>query len=287
MNLDHLKYFVVTAETLHTGKASRILNISQSAISHSIAKLESELGQNLFEKVGKNIQLTVAGRNFALKAKVITQQLNQLVRDFQHNDIPLGGILKVGATHGISRFVLAPLLAGIQRQHSQLIFEVYSLRSSQVLEQIVNKTLDLGFCFSPNPHPMVQVLAKKQMELEITVRKKHPVLKMKAGERAGALSKIFCAAPKAFTGIEVCEDHPSLKNAGIVSNPSLIFDSYEVAAEYLKSTDFWALMPEVLLEPLSLAAVRVPKFKALAHLSIIAAKGVFIPEAVLKGLGAA
>ena len=68
MKLDQLTYFLEAARQEHIGKAARILAISPSAISHSIAALEEELGAPLFERKGKYIFLTNRGRRLMERA---------------------------------------------------------------------------------------------------------------------------------------------------------------------------------------------------------------------------
>lgn len=284
MNLDHLRYFVVTAETLHTGRAAKILNISQSAISHSIAKLEEELGIGLFENVGKNIQLTSAGRGFALKAKDLLGHAEAIQREFRAKDLPLSGILKLGAVHGAAQFLAPQLIGEIHKTQPGLIFEVYSLRSQQIAEQVANKRLDLGFCFLGTQSSQFEILAKKKIELKICVKPRHAITKARKGEFIKALSQLPCAAPKAFSGIEICEEHPALKKCGIQTRPTLIFDSYQVAAEYLRNSQAWTLIPDFLVEHLELTALEVEDFRASTEFALIAAKGVYLPEAVLKHL---
>ena len=64
MNLIHLRYFVELADTRHYTKAAQQLCITQPSLSHAIAQLEKELGVPLFEKNGRNTELTVLGRQF-------------------------------------------------------------------------------------------------------------------------------------------------------------------------------------------------------------------------------
>ena len=64
MNLIHLRYFVELADTRHYTKAAQQLCITQPSLSHAIAQLEKELGVPLFEKNGRNTELTVFGRQF-------------------------------------------------------------------------------------------------------------------------------------------------------------------------------------------------------------------------------
>ena len=64
MELRQLRYFVEVAEREHVSEAAAHLHIAQSAISRQIARLEDELGVLLFEKAGRNIQLTPIGKIF-------------------------------------------------------------------------------------------------------------------------------------------------------------------------------------------------------------------------------
>lgn len=64
MNTSQLVYFIKVAESGHLTHASEELNLSEPALSKSIARLEDELGANLFDRVGKNIVLNKNGETF-------------------------------------------------------------------------------------------------------------------------------------------------------------------------------------------------------------------------------
>lgn len=64
MELTPLKYFVKLADVLSFTEASKELFITQSTLSLSIKQLEEELGVTLFDRIGKKIYLTDAGRDF-------------------------------------------------------------------------------------------------------------------------------------------------------------------------------------------------------------------------------
>ena len=61
MELRQLKYFLVTAETLHFSRAAEVLYMSQPALSKQIAELEKELGVTLFVRDKRGVQITPAG----------------------------------------------------------------------------------------------------------------------------------------------------------------------------------------------------------------------------------
>lgn len=276
MNLDHLNYFLTAAQTLHTNKAAKILNVSQSTISHGIKRLEEELGVDLFENLGKRIVLTETGKRLAIKGRYLWNQAQLLTEEMRDPSIPLEGSYRIGASHGISNRIISSSLAKMQRKFPRVSFELLSLRSSQVVQGIVEKTLDLGFCFSPTPHPEVREIFRQDTDLVIAVRKGHPML-LKATHAKG-VSSYVCASPKAAAGIEVCENHPALVAIGIQSNVSLIFDSYEVAGAYLKSSNAWCLMPSAFLKLLGLERVPIKDLNAKACISLLSPKGRPIPS---------
>ena len=76
MELLTLSYFIKTAETQHMSNAAAELNISQSALSTKIKKLEEELGVRLFDRRGKYIYLNEYGKKFLEYAQSIVNQYN-------------------------------------------------------------------------------------------------------------------------------------------------------------------------------------------------------------------
>src|ERR1700752_399370 len=71
MTLEQLKVFVAVAERQHMTRAAEALNLTQSAASAAIAHLESRYGTKLFDRIGRGIALTEAGRVFLHEAKAV------------------------------------------------------------------------------------------------------------------------------------------------------------------------------------------------------------------------
>ncbi|MDZ4660233.1 MAG: LysR family transcriptional regulator [Pseudomonadota bacterium] len=284
MTIDQLLYLSVTAQTQHIGKASKILNVSPSAISHSIRNLELDLGIKLFEKSGKNIYLTESGKLFSLQARKLLDQAESLRSNFRSQHLPLEGVFRIGVTHTLSHLYVTPALGRIQRKHPKLVLEAYSLRSSQVLEMVSLGRLDLGICFSPNPHPTIQNIHKWKIQLKIAVKKKHPLIGKSRDHIISQLSIYPHASPKAFSGIEICENHPALLKFGIKPKVSLMFDSYDVAISYVKNTDGWCLLPEFLIESAGLETFPNLDLYAQSSIDILTPRGRSLPAPILDEL---
>lgn len=71
MTLEQLRIFIAVAEREHLTRASEILNLTQSAVSSAISQLEARYGVKLFDRVGRGITLTDAGRLFLVEARSV------------------------------------------------------------------------------------------------------------------------------------------------------------------------------------------------------------------------
>ncbi|MGE0631094.1 MAG: LysR family transcriptional regulator [Pseudobdellovibrionaceae bacterium] len=276
MKTDQLQYFVTTAQIGHLGKAAKVLNISPSAISHSIASLESELGQALFLRQSKKLVLTSHGQVLLEKARVVLDDLQKIKEELSQNDLQYQGTLKMGATHGLHSFIWSKSLDDIQTQFSKITFELYSLRSASVVEETLAGDLDVGICFSPQSHPDLKATVLHSGKLLFACRKNHPILEMTEKKKIEFMQEIPHCAPKAFKGIESCEKHPILQKMGITPKVGMIFDSYSVVIEYLLRSDAWTLLPDVFVAQNSnLVPIFKDQEKPTYHISAISHRGRF------------
>ncbi len=62
MELRHLRYFIALAGSLNFTRAAERVHVTQSTLSHQIRQLEDEAGQRLFDRIGKRVVMTEAGR---------------------------------------------------------------------------------------------------------------------------------------------------------------------------------------------------------------------------------
>ena len=77
MELRRLRYFIVTAEELHVGRAAEKLGIAQPALSQQLKVLEQALGVRLFERIGRGIQMTPVGELFLPEARATLAQADR------------------------------------------------------------------------------------------------------------------------------------------------------------------------------------------------------------------
>ncbi|MCR9257735.1 MAG: LysR family transcriptional regulator [Alphaproteobacteria bacterium] len=103
LNFNHLRYFWAVAHGGNLTRTAERLNVSQSALSTQIQKLEHQLGHSLFERRGKQLHLTEAGRIALDHADAIFASGEELLATLKETGGPARQVLRVGALATLSR----------------------------------------------------------------------------------------------------------------------------------------------------------------------------------------
>ena len=262
MTLEQLRYFLEASRQEHLGRAAERLNITPSTLSQAVLSLENELGVSLFERSKKRIFLNATGKAFAMRCEKLLAEARLIRDEFSTNSTMETQLLRVSVSHD-----LVPLVASswaiLNANQSSHEIEIFSRRSAEVVKDLVEGKVDLGICYSPLQHPNLTSKCLRNGILLPCVRKGHPVLKGKQGSSLATLSEFPAALPKAFAGIEVCEEHPALKLHSISLERRFAFDSYTAALALVLSSDAWGLLPDCLLRNAQsegqLANLKVPR----------------------------
>lgn len=103
LNYNHLRYFWAVAHEGNLTRAAENLNVSQSALSIQIRKLEQQLGHDLFERRGKQLLLTEAGRVALDHANTIFATGDELLGTLSDRSGAVRRVIRVGALATLSR----------------------------------------------------------------------------------------------------------------------------------------------------------------------------------------
>ena len=145
MTLEHLRIFVAVAERLHMTQAAAALNVTQSAASAAVQALETRLGLKLFDRVGRHIELTEAGRVFLPEAKAV---LAQLARAAQVVDDLTGlerGRLVLWASQAIAGYWLPHHITRFKKKHPKIEISLVISNTAGVSKAVKSGEADLGF----------------------------------------------------------------------------------------------------------------------------------------------
>lgn len=142
LNYHHLRYFHTIAREGSLTKAARRLQISQSALSVQLRRLEESLGHSLFDREHKSLVLTEVGRLALDYAESIFRAGDELADVLQNQASGRRKLLRIGAVATLSRnFQLALLRPLLDRDEVELVIRSGSLR--ELLSQLHAHTVDL------------------------------------------------------------------------------------------------------------------------------------------------
>ncbi len=142
LNFHHLHYFWAVAKEGNLTRAAARMHVSQSALSTQIKQLEEQLGHALFQRVGRTLQITEAGRMTLTYAESIFTSGTELMAMLRGGAQPTRQVLRIGAVSTLSRnfqenFV-KPLLS---RSDVELVLQSGSLE--ELLQRLRVHTLDV------------------------------------------------------------------------------------------------------------------------------------------------
>lgn len=120
VRIEDLQLAAALAKSPSLSAAARMLNVTPSAMSMRLRKLETTLGLALATRTARRLRLTSEGERFAREAAVLLTQLEALPESFQRADRRLTGKLNVAAPFGYGRHHVAPLLARFAKLHPGL-----------------------------------------------------------------------------------------------------------------------------------------------------------------------
>lgn len=143
LNYNHLRYFHAVAHADSLSAAAESLSLSQSALSSQLKKLEDQLGCALFERRGRTLALTEAGRLALLYADPIFEAGEELMAALRHGLGPGGRRpLRIGAAATLSRnFTLEFVRPLLKREDVELVIRSGSM--PELLDALAAHALDV------------------------------------------------------------------------------------------------------------------------------------------------
>lgn len=144
-DLKQLRYFVTAARSGSFVAASRILHVSQPALSFQIKHLEARHGVLLLERHSRGVVPTAEGLKFLRLAETALTSVRQANEFLDGLREPGSGILKIGCSATPSRFLIPPLLNSLKGLYGTI--EVREGLSQALTHDVLASVLDVGLCY--------------------------------------------------------------------------------------------------------------------------------------------
>ncbi|MBB6262332.1 DNA-binding transcriptional LysR family regulator [Paenochrobactrum gallinarii] len=170
-----LKYFQEVARTGSVTEASLQLNVSASAISRQITKLEQDLNVALFERRPRGMVLSQAGEVLAQHVTRLTLDTERALSDVKEMHQIQRGVVKIATYEGFSILVLADIIAQFQQQYPSVEIQVWVGNSIDICQRISNGQSDIGIVYSYAVPSHLQVEHMTKRPIFVLVPPDHPL----------------------------------------------------------------------------------------------------------------
>lgn len=194
MNLERLELFLKIVDTGSVSAAGRDAHLTQPAVSRSLKLLEEDIGAPLFDRQGRGLLLTAAGRALIPNARQLLRESERARVQVQRAAQDGYFDLRIGAVDSIGTHILPTCVANLLSRHADLKVKLWMGRTQSLLERVDTGTLDLAIVAYSGPpseratrgnyalkyyghHERFANLSGLQSEIEL---KQHPIVEIEA-----------------------------------------------------------------------------------------------------------
>ncbi|MFC5703011.1 LysR family transcriptional regulator [Cohnella faecalis] len=174
VNIENIEAFVYVIHYGSFNKAAEALYLSQPSVTARIQTLERELNCRLFDRQGKQIQITEEGKRFLPYAQ-------QLLLTFQKGKLHVNQKkshpeeFRIGCTISVSNYIIPELLPRLKRRFPNTQYKIVTGVTDDIVGKVVNKEVDIGFVRNVN-HPHLQSVKFYEDPIRLYTYKDHPFL---------------------------------------------------------------------------------------------------------------
>jgi DNA-binding transcriptional LysR family regulator len=183
MTLVQLRHLISLAETGSFSKSADAMFLTQPALSRSIRALETELGQPLFDRIGRHSEVTPFGREVVERARQLVLAADDLGASGRQTALGMAGSLRVGLGSGPGAMLMTPLLLHMATHHPQLHLEISRGRTELLERSLRERAVDVLVvdARSLKPAPDLRATDTYEMRGTFLCRPGHPLARGRAG----------------------------------------------------------------------------------------------------------
>ncbi len=150
MEIRHLKLIKEVAETKSLTKAKEALFLSQSALSHQLKEIESQLGTQLFYRVNKQLILTTAGKMVLGSAEKVLRELENTEKSIKKYISGDSGTLRLATQCYTCYHWLPSLMTNFKKDFPSVEIEIFHSNNESIEEQVLKGKIDLAVIYEPS-----------------------------------------------------------------------------------------------------------------------------------------
>jgi DNA-binding transcriptional LysR family regulator len=173
MELWQLEVFRAVAEQKSFSRAGHQLGRTQPAISAAVKQLEEELGEPLFDRIGKSVRLTSAGEllgDYARRLLRLRDEASQAIEELRGVS---RGTLRLGANETTCIYLLPEVLGAFKRAHPHVHIDIHRAITRAITERVIEGALDFGIVTLPVKSTKIEAITIHRDELALIVAPDH------------------------------------------------------------------------------------------------------------------
>ena len=167
MTLEQLRIFIAVAEREHVTQASRDLNLTQSAVSAAISALEARHAVRLFDRIGRRIVLTEAGRHFLVEARAVLSRVSNAENVLSDIAGLKRGALSLAASQTVANYWMPVQMHRFHAAHPGITLNLQIANTEVVARMVRENAVDIGCVEDAIEDPLLDVAPLVEDELVI------------------------------------------------------------------------------------------------------------------------
>lgn len=235
-----LRYFRAVARSGSIRAASTALNVAPSAISRQIANLEAEMGMALFDRAGKGMELTDAGRRYEAYALTVTNAMRELSSELDDLRGLRTGSVHIVSIEGLVVPFVSRAISAFQKTYPNVAFTVEIVGAREVLRRIVAGSADIGIAFNAPTSPEVEYILRRPDPIVAVMHPDADLATRRELSFAEVLSGAFAVPVKGFGIRDLVDFACSLE--GLSLSPAMETSSIEAMRAFARGNDGIALL---------------------------------------------
>ncbi|MHA6195739.1 LysR family transcriptional regulator [Pseudomonas wadenswilerensis] len=233
MDVVQLKTLIHVAELGSLSKASDRLHIAQPALSRQIRMLEKELGTYLFERHGRGMVITEAGREVLAHATRIMEEMESIRSSVVGGRSNFRGTVAIGTTPTVAAIITVPLVRKIRDAQPNLAVRFSSAYSGYLLDWLQRGELELAISYDPPPLHTLRIVPV-MMENLLLVGPPEAGLRLDTPVRFASLAEHELVIPSARHGLRVILDNCA-REVGVKLTTSVEADSFGAMIDLVRN----------------------------------------------------
>lgn len=207
MELHQLRYFLAAADGGAISRAANRCGVSQPAVSAQLGRLEEELGVRLFDRLGRGVALTEAGRALLPRARRICGQVEEIESSLRAELESGRGRVAIGAIPTMAPYLVPPLVAGLRREFPECEVIVREDLTENLVEALINNELDVAIMSAPVEHDLIQLEIVGREPLLVVTPADHPLAAAASAGLSGEGGAVALADLRDLPAVTLHEMH--------------------------------------------------------------------------------